>query len=68
MRKTGRALMVAAMAAVVAAMSTPALAATARPAPVPRSAIAFTPGSGQSVVDWNRELLDQLGSAPAGVR
>src|SRR6266567_906797 len=65
MRKTGRALMVAAMAAVVAGMSTPALAATARPAPVPRSAIAFTPGSGQSVVDWNRELITILGTPGA---
>src|SRR6266568_5954518 len=65
MRKTGRALMVAAMAAVVAGMSTPALAATARPAPVPRSAIAFTPGSGQSVVDWNRELITILGAPGA---
>ncbi len=65
MRKTGRALMVAAMAAVVAGTSTPALAATARPAPVPRSAIAFTPGSGQSVVDWNRELITILGTPGA---
>jgi len=53
------------MAAVVAGMSTPALAATARPAPVPRSAIAFTPGSGQSVVDWNRELITILGAPGA---
>ncbi len=57
--------MVAAMAAVVAGTSTPALAATARPAPVPRSAIAFTPGSGQSVVDWNRELITILGAPGA---
>jgi len=53
------------MAAVVAGTSTPALAATARPAPVPRSAIAFTPGSGQSVVDWNRELITILGTPGA---
>ena len=66
MRKTGRTLILAAMAAVVAAGTTaPALAATARPEPVPRSAVAFTPGSGQSVVDWNRELITILGTPGA---
>jgi hypothetical protein len=57
MRKTGRALVLAAMAAVTAGTAAPALAATARHAPGPRSAVAFTPGSGQSAVDWNRELI-----------
>src|SRR6201993_4914851 len=65
MRKTGRALIVAAMAAVVAGTSTPALAATARPELVPRSAIAFASRSGQSVVDWNRELITILGTPGA---
>jgi membrane-associated phospholipid phosphatase len=65
MRKTGRALIVAAMAAVVAGTSTPALAATARPELVPRSTIAFASRSGQSVVDWNRELITILGTPGA---
>ena len=65
MRKTGRALTVAAMAAVVAATSAPALAATARHELAPQSAIAFTPRSGQSVVAWNRELITILGTPGA---
>ena len=65
MRKTRRAIIVAAMAAVVAGTSAPALAATARPGLVPRSAIAFTSRSGQSVVDWNRELITILGTPGA---
>src|SRR5579863_5562240 len=65
MRKAGRALMVAAMAAVVAGTSAPALAATVRPGLAPQSAIAFTPRSGQSVVDWNRELITILGTPGA---
>ena len=65
MRKTGRALGLVAMAAIVAGMSTPALAATARNGPVPRSAVAFARGSGQSAVDWNRELITILGTPGA---
>src|SRR6185437_6491309 len=65
MRKTGKTLILAAMAAVAAGMTSPALAATARHEPVPRSAVAFTPGSGQSVVDWNRELITILGTPGA---
>ena len=57
--------MVAAMAAVVAGTSAPALAATVRPELAPQSAIAFTPRSGQSVVDWNRELITILGTPGA---
>jgi membrane-associated phospholipid phosphatase len=57
--------MVAAMAAVVAGTSAPALAATARPELAPQSAIAFAPRSGQSVVDWNRELITILGTPGA---
>jgi hypothetical protein len=65
MRKTGRTLGLVAMAAVVTGMTAPALAATARPETVPRSAIAFTPRSGQSVVDWNRALITILGAPGA---
>ena len=66
MRKAGRTLVLAATAAAVAAgMTTPALAATARHEPVSRSAVAFRPGSGQSVVDWNRELITTIGTPGA---
>ena len=65
MRKPGRTLGLVAMAAVLTGMSTPALAATARHEPAPRPAIAVTPGSGQSVVDWNRELITILGTPGA---
>ena len=65
MRKTGRTLGLVATAAVLAGMSAPALAATARHEPAPRSSIAVTPRSGQSVVDWNRELITILGTPGA---
>jgi hypothetical protein len=65
MRKTGKTLVLAAVAAVAAGMTSPALAATARHEPVSRSAVAFTPGSGRSVVDWNRELITILGTPGA---
>ena len=65
MRKTGKTLVLAAMAAVAAGMTSPALAATARHEPASPSAVAFTPRSGQSVVDWNRELITILGTAGA---
>ena len=65
MRKTGKTLVLVAMAAVAAGMTSPALAATARHEPVSRSAVAFTPGSGRSVVDWNRELITILGTPGA---
>src|SRR5260370_36032481 len=55
MRKTGRALILVAAAAVAAGMAAPALAATAR----------HGPGSGQSAVDWNRELITILGTPGA---
>ncbi len=65
MRRTGRTLGLVAIAAVFAGMAAPALAAPARPEPVPRPAIAFTPRSGQPVVDWNRELITILGTPGA---
>ena len=65
MRKTGKALVLMAMAAVVAGVAVPTLAATARSGPGPRSPVTFTPGSGQSAVDWNRELITILGTPGA---
>ena len=65
MRKTGRALALVAAAAVVAGAAAPALAATTRHEPAPQSSVAFRPGSGQSAVDWNRELITILGTPGA---
>jgi membrane-associated phospholipid phosphatase len=65
MRKTGRALALVVTAAVVAGVASPALAAPTRHEPAPQSSVAFRPGSGQSVVDWNRELITILGTAGA---
>ncbi len=65
MRKTERALVLVVTAAVVAGVAAPALAATARHGPGSRSSAAFRPGSGQSVVDWNRELITILGTPGA---
>src|SRR6266699_3067828 len=63
MRRTGKILTVVAAAAVAVGVAAPALAATARPGP--RSSVAFMPGSGQSAVDWNRELITILGTPGA---
>jgi membrane-associated phospholipid phosphatase len=59
MRRTRKALVAAAAVAVAAATAgaTSASAAVVRPAPIQRPAGAFQPGSGQLVVDWNRELI-----------
>jgi membrane-associated phospholipid phosphatase len=60
MRRTRKALVAAAAVAAVAAAAagaTSASAAVSRPAPNHRPAGAFQPGSGQLVVDWNRELI-----------
>src|SRR5256886_16610245 len=65
MRKAGKPLALAPVAAVAAGMPSPALAATARHEPVSRSAVAFMPGSGRSIVDWNRELITILGTPGA---
>jgi membrane-associated phospholipid phosphatase len=65
MRKTGRALAAVATAAIVTGLAAPAVAATAGPRPGPRSSAAFMPGSGQSAVDWNRELITILGTPGA---
>ena len=64
MRRTRRALAAAAVVAAVAAVTagtTSASAAVGHPAPIHRPASAFQPGSGQLVVDWNRELITILG-------
>ena len=64
MRKTRRTAAFLAAAAVVAGVATPATAATGRGAGPPAS-VAFSPGSGQSVVDWNKELITILGTPGA---
>src|SRR5689334_302198 len=56
-----------AVAAVVAGVAAPATAAaaTARNGAAPPTSVAFSPGSGQSVVNWNRELITILGTPGA---
>ncbi|MCU1660976.1 MAG: hypothetical protein JWR58_1041, partial [Pseudonocardia sp.] len=51
-------------AAVVAAIAVAALAATSSSA-APAAGLADTPGSGQSVIDWNRQLISILGTPNA---
>jgi membrane-associated phospholipid phosphatase len=68
MRKIGKAAVFLAAAAVVAGVAAPATAAaaaTGRDRAGPPASVAFSPGSGQSVVDWNRELITILGTAGA---
>jgi membrane-associated phospholipid phosphatase len=68
MRRTRKALVAAAAvaaAAVAAAGATSASAAVGRPVPIHRFASAFQPGSGQLVVDWNRELITIQGTPGA---
>src|SRR5579859_3171249 len=70
MRRTRRTLAAVATAAAVAAgaasLATPALAATTgRATAGHQAAVAFRPGSGQLVVDWNRELIAILGTPGA---
>jgi hypothetical protein len=73
MRKTRKGavfLAAAAMVAGVAAPATAAAAATGREVAGPPASVAFSPGSGQSAVDWNRELITILstpGAQPATV-
>jgi membrane-associated phospholipid phosphatase len=63
MRKTRKGAVFLAAAAMVAGMAAPAAAAaaTGRKVAGPPASIAFSPGSGQSAVDWNRELITILG-------
>jgi membrane-associated phospholipid phosphatase len=70
MRRTRRTLAAVATAAAVAAgaasLATPALAATTgRATAGHQAAVAFRPGSGQLVVDWNRELIAIQGTPGA---
>src|SRR5258706_13487474 len=62
-RKGAVFLAAAAMVAGMAAPATTAAAATGREGAGPPASVAFSPGSGQSAVDWNRELITILGTA-----
>ncbi len=64
-RKGAVFLAAAAMVAGMAAPATAAAAATVREVADPPASVAFSPGSGQSTVDWNRELIAILGT-PGG--
>jgi membrane-associated phospholipid phosphatase len=63
-RKAAVFLAAAAVAAGAAAPAT-AAAATGRDLAGSPASVAFSPGSGQSVVDWNRELISILGTPGA---
>src|SRR5690348_16540069 len=65
MRKTRKAAIFLAAAAVVAGVAAPATAATGRNLAGPPASVALSPGSGQSVVDWNKELITILGTPGA---
>jgi membrane-associated phospholipid phosphatase len=68
MRKKGKVAAFMAAAAVVAGVAAPATAAAAaagREGASPPTSVAFSPGSGQSVVDWNHELISILGTPGA---
>src|SRR4051812_40410353 len=62
MHRRTTALVTLAAAAVTAGVAIPALAGASSPGPAPhRFTAADTPGSGQSVIDWNGELVSILG-------
>jgi membrane-associated phospholipid phosphatase len=68
MRKKGKVAAFVAAAAVVVGVAAPATAtaaATGRDGTSSPASVAFSPGSGQSVVDWNRELITILGTPGA---
>jgi membrane-associated phospholipid phosphatase len=65
MRKARKTAVFLAAAALVAAAAAPAAAATGRDFAGPPASVAFTPGSGQSVVGWNHELITILGTPGA---
>ena len=68
MHKKGKiAAFIAAAAAVagVAAPAAAAAAATGREGASPPASVAFSPGSGKPVVDWNKELITILGTPGA---
>jgi hypothetical protein len=71
-RRKTKALTALTAAALTAGLATPLLAspALAKPAATGETAVAFAPGSGQSVVDWNRLLIKTqatTGAQPATV-
>jgi len=61
LRKTGKTLVLVGMAA-GATNDLPAWIATARNEPASGQRSNFTPRRGQSVVDWNRELITIIGT------
>ncbi|MEK6441838.1 vanadium-dependent haloperoxidase [Pseudonocardia sp. T1-2H] len=61
MRRRTTTLVTLVAAAVAAGIAVPALAATSSSG-VPTAGPADTPGSGQSVIDWNRQLISILGA------
>jgi membrane-associated phospholipid phosphatase len=66
MRAIRSALVLGAMAAVAAGVAAPVAAAASQGGPAAQSSsVAFRPGSGQSAVDWNRELITILGTPGA---
>ena len=66
MRMIRSALVLGVMAAVAAGVAAPAAAAASQGSgSAAQSSVAFRPGSGQSAVDWNRELITILGT-PGG--
>ena len=64
MRKTP-VLVTLAAAAVAAGIAVPTALATSGPTPAPAPSVADAPGSGQSVIDWNRRLITILGTPNA---
>jgi membrane-associated phospholipid phosphatase len=64
-RKGAVFLAAAAMVAGIAAPATAAATATGRQVAGTPASVAFSPGSGQSAVDWNRELITILGTPGA---
>jgi PAP2 superfamily len=64
MRRTTSVLVTLAAAAAAAGIAIPALA-TSGTTPAPAPSVADVPGSGQSVIDWNRRLITILGTPNA---
>ena len=64
MRRSTSVLVTLAAAAAAAGIAIPALA-TSGTTPAPAPSVADVPGSGQSVIDWNRRLITILGTPNA---
>src|SRR6476646_9715881 len=65
MRKPTSLLLIAAAAATAAGVAVPLMAPSSAGTAPPATAVAERPGSGQSVIDWNRQLTSILGSQGA---